>query len=159
MSTETKRCSKCGAEKGIDEFHRDVHCRYGRRSTCKVCHHASARQWEAANPQRKIFYSKRGRAKLAGIPFELRFEDINWPDVCPVLGMALDYSRGTKGGVQDNSPSFDRLNPKLGYVHGNVIIVSNLANRIKTDATPEQLMRVARFYAGFNIPQEEPSHD
>jgi hypothetical protein len=46
----------------------------------------------------------------------------------------------------DFSPSIDRIIPSLGYVRGNVVIVSMRANRIKTDATDAELRRVAKFY-------------
>jgi len=36
---ESKRCTQCGAEKGLDDFHRDrTSARDGRRSSCKSCH-------------------------------------------------------------------------------------------------------------------------
>ena len=44
------------------------------------------------------------------------------------------------------SPSFDRIYPKKGYVKGNIVIVSNKANRIKTDATVDEIRKVADFY-------------
>ncbi len=68
--------------------------------------------------------------------------------------MELDYSIGTKAVVQPNSPSFDRIIPTRGYTKGNVIIISNRANRIKSDATVEELERVASFYRQL-IPQED----
>ena len=40
----------------------------------------------------------------------------------------------------------DRIIPELGYVEGNLVIVSDLANRIKTNATPEQIIKVGEFY-------------
>jgi hypothetical protein len=40
----------------------------------------------------------------------------------------------------------DRLIPELGYVKGNIAVVSTRANTLKRDATPEELMKVARFY-------------
>ena len=45
-----------------------------------------------------------------------------------------------------SAPSLDRLIPKLGYVKGNIVIVSTRANTIKRDATPEELMKIAKFY-------------
>lgn len=36
-------------------------------------------------------------------------------------------------------PSLDKIIPKLGYVKGNVWVVSNKANRIKSNATIEEL--------------------
>ena len=54
------------------------------------------------------------------------------------------------GGDLKNSmiraPSLDRLIPELGYVKGNIAVVSTRANIIKRDATPEELMKVAKFY-------------
>ena len=40
----------------------------------------------------------------------------------------------------------DRLDPAKGYTQGNVLVVSHLANTIKSNATPAQLMQVALFY-------------
>jgi hypothetical protein len=36
--------------------------------------------------------------------------------------------------------------PHLGYVRGNVIVVSTRANRLKGDATLDELLRLAEFY-------------
>ena len=48
------------------------------------------------------------------------------------------------------SPSLDRIIPKKGYVEGNVIIVSDLANRIKADATLDEIKKVVEFYRKFS---------
>lgn len=47
----------------------------------------------------------------------------------------------------DHTPTLDRIIPKLGYVPGNVIIVSARANRIRNDATVDELYKVYKFYA------------
>lgn len=65
------------------------------------------------------------------------------PKYCPVLGMFLTVGEGKPGPA---SPTLDRIVPSKGYVRGNVIVVSMRANMIKTDATPAELRRVARFY-------------
>jgi len=49
----------------------------------------------------------------------------------------------------NHSPSIDRIIPHKGYVEGNVIIVSDLANRIKSDATLEEISNVIKFYKKF----------
>jgi len=43
------------------------------------------------------------------------------------------------------SPSLDRIDPKKGYVRGNIIVLSHLANTIKSHATPDELETVAAF--------------
>ena len=48
--------------------------------------------------------------------------------------------------VTDHSPTLDRIIPKLGYIKGNVQVVSALANRIMSDATVNQVMAVAKHY-------------
>lgn len=88
----------------------------------------------------------RARAAKAGVPFDIVRDDIIIPSHCPVLGIELVRRTGRKGGA-DCSPSLDRIVPTLGYVPGNIVVVSRRANRIKTDATTEELEAVADFYA------------
>jgi hypothetical protein len=84
------------------------------------------------------------RAKKRGVPFSITVDDIKIPDTCPALGFPLVIASGK---VAFNSATLDRIVPELGYVPGNVIVVSMLANQIKSSATPEQIMKVAQFYA------------
>lgn len=87
----------------------------------------------------------RNRAKTKGLPFDLTEDDIDIPVFCPVLGIKLE--RGVEGtGRSDASPSLDRIVPERGYVKGNVVVVSNRANRMKNDGSPEELRRLAHFY-------------
>ena len=83
-------------------------------------------------------------AKRQNVPFKITLQDLlPIPGVCPVLGIPLKHG---KTGGEDTSPSIDRLNPRLGYVPGNVFVMSLKANRIKNDATPEQLLKVYEWY-------------
>jgi hypothetical protein len=56
--------------------------------------------------------------------------------------MARSYGAG---GVTFNSPTLDRTIPDLGYVPGNIDIISQRANVIKNDATPEEVQMVADY--------------
>jgi hypothetical protein len=87
----------------------------------------------------------RRRAERRGLPFDLAEADFFIPAFCPVLGIPLQRLVGGKTG-NDNSPSLDRIDPAKGYVAGNVIVVSNRANRIRNDATVSELQQVAHFY-------------
>jgi len=43
---------------------------------------------------------------------------------------------GYKNGKSKNlSPSLDRIIPRKGYVYDNLVIVSDIVNRLKSDAT------------------------
>ena len=82
------------------------------------------------------------RAKRDGVPFALTkgwFEE-NTPERCPALGLLLCRGADTP---LDNSPSVDRLVPELGYIPENCRIISSKANRLKNNATPEELLAVA----------------
>lgn len=67
--------------------------------------------------------------------------------------MGIKLVTGT-GVLTDASPTLDRIIPRRGYVPGNVIVVSNLANRIKSSATARQIRRVATFYEMLSCPTE-----
>ncbi len=83
----------------------------------------------------------RARATKASIPFQLDCSDIEIPERCPVLGMKLNQP-----GCLDSQAHVDKIEPLKGYVKGNVIVISSLANRIKSNATPAQILQVAQFY-------------
>jgi hypothetical protein len=75
------------------------------------------------------------------VEFDLSPEDLlPLPEICPLLGIGLDYSTGSKGRKwHASSPSLDRLDNTKGYAPDNVWIISNRANTLKRDATLEEL--------------------
>ena len=91
----------------------------------------------------------RGRARRKGLPFDLSYTylDSIWPkdNLCPVFGFEMKFNRG-KQGAYYNSPTLDRIIPSKGYVEGNVIVISNKANCIKSDAEPKEMYKVADFF-------------
>lgn len=103
---------------------------------------AKRRHWRETNPEKVMLSMAKNRAKAIGVPFTITLEDICIPQTCPILGVPL--VRGLADGMQ-NSPSLDRIIPELGYVPGNICVISHRANRIKTDATPDELRRVADY--------------
>tara|TARA_R110000824_G_C14840502_1_gene638935 strand:+ start:56 stop:595 length:540 start_codon:yes stop_codon:yes gene_type:complete len=62
---------------------------------------------------------------------------------CPALG--IEFQIGSEGG-RATSPSVDRIDNSKGYIKGNVIWVSSLANMIMTSATPQQVLDVGKFF-------------
>lgn len=97
-----------------------------------------------ANPVAHMLTRARVRAKERGVPFDITKDDVVLPTKCPVFGKKLSIGDGAPHAW---SPELDRIVPSKGYVKGNVIVVSRKANRIKTDATPEDVQKVASFYA------------
>ena len=64
------------------------------------------------------------------------------PQRCPVFGKPF-VERGA--GFNPWSPSIDKIDPRKGYVKGNIQVVSMLANCMKRNATPKQLKQFARW--------------
>lgn len=77
---------------------------------------------------------------MSGLPFAITEHDIKIPKRCPALGIALKQGTGKRR--LDSSPTLDRVNPSLGYVPGNVIVISSLANAIKSSANHRQISKV-----------------
>jgi hypothetical protein len=49
------------------------------------------------------------------------------------------------GFPKDSSPSLDRIDSKQGYTYENCQIISNRANRIKSDASVDELELVVKY--------------
>lgn len=104
------------------------------------------RDWHRNNPARSYMLAARKRANSLGLPFNLEEQDIVFPEVCPILGIPICLER--KDGPRkrtDNTPSLDRKIPSQGYVKGNVFIISWRANRLKNDATLEELEAIVKY--------------
>lgn len=92
---------------------------------------------------KELIGAAKRRAKKAGLPFNITFEDIPIPPVCPVLGIPL---KRNKDKMRFDSATVDRIVPALGYVKGNVIVISLKANAIKNNGTPEEILKVGYFF-------------
>ena len=121
-----------------------------RFTVCIECEKARFYKRYRLNPVPQLIYNFKKRAKVQNVPFDLKPQDIkdklnSSGKICPVLGIKMQISKfGSKNA--DFAPSIDRIDPKKGYVKGNMIVVSMRANRIKTDALPEEIKKVAYFY-------------
>lgn len=93
---------------------------------------------------RRMVVEAKARAKARGIPFDISADDVTWNDVCPVLGIPITYQRNKGHGGDHNSPSLDKINNSLGYIKGNVRIISNRANKLKNDMTREEAELILR---------------
>lgn len=79
----------------------------------------------------------KNRSEEKNVPFNITIEDITFTEICPLLNIPLNW----KGGPRDkDTPSLDRIIPELGYVKGNVRIISNLANMMKSYASAQELL-------------------
>lgn len=99
-------------------------------------------RYRQAHPERTLLRGAKGRAIKRGIPFDIEEADIVIPANCPILGIPIFSAYGAGGGAA-NSPSIDRIIPDLGYVKGNIQIISHQANMMKSNANVEQLKRFA----------------
>jgi hypothetical protein len=70
------------------------------------------------------------------------------PDKCPVFDVPF-IDRGV--GFSNWAPSIDKIDPKQGYIRGNIQIISMLANCMKRNASPDQLKQFALWALGSEL--------
>ena len=104
---------------------------------------------------RNMVNSSKARAIKAGIPHSITFKDLlPIPNTCPVLGVPMVLSGEQNHGA---IASLDRLIPELGYVKGNVCVISRRANTLKSNATIEELELVLAYMKRHAAQQEQGS--
>lgn len=98
-------------------------------------------------PEIKTIYNRlKLSAKKRNIPFELTLTDLNnlsFPITCPILNIPLTFNRGQ---AQDNSYSIDRIDSSKGYTIDNIVVISLKANKLKNNATSNELKQIAEYY-------------
>lgn len=143
-------CKSCHREASREHYAQDI-----QDAQADAEHEAQAGRLMArvSKDYRRLWRSKaaawvsqvRKRARDGNAPFSLTADDVMdlWQnaETCPILGIPL-FS-GRDGVSCPNSPSIDRLKPELGYVLGNVAVISQLANTIKSVGTAEQHRAIA----------------
>ena len=123
------------------------------RSEVRVNRALRAKRWYKDNKERADHQEKarkktnwslytvirlKAKAKQKQLPFDLTEADIQQPQYCPVLGLELVYR--PNGYLRcPEMATIDRMDPKLGYVKGNVHTISSKANRLKNNATLEEM--------------------
>jgi hypothetical protein len=141
MSDQIKTCSQCARTLPETAF---VLNGGRRRSNCRDCQREKQQTAYAHKSEEwRLFDRARQRAKKKGVHFDLDVHDIKIPERCPVLGIKL--YRNKNGMPADHSPSLDRVLGQVGYTRDNIRVISNKANRIKNDATVEELEAVLNF--------------
>jgi hypothetical protein len=129
LVSESKReCTKCGS---IFE---------NKSKTVTLCRPCNSERVKEQSPEVRMYRRAKARAAKGGLDFNIDKEDIQIPTHCPVLGIPLVVHKGTSGG-KDDSPALDRVDNSKGYVKGNILVISHLANMMKSSANVEQLIK------------------
>ena len=100
------------------------------------------REYLKTNVEMSMWHSCKKRAKKGDLPFDLTIEDLEVPEKCPILGLELKAGNDSS---REISPSLDRIVPELGYVKGNIRVISLRANRLKSDASIEELEAILKY--------------
>lgn len=96
----------------------------------------------------------KNRAKSKNVPFDITPEYLVklWEDnegCCALTGQQFDLSSwGLKGQVNPQAPSVDRIKPKLGYVKGNVRLITYHMNIALSDFGIEEFENLINSYRG-----------
>jgi hypothetical protein len=137
---EKLSCCKCKKIKPLEDFSSNGNNGH-KKSWCKDCHNKRVQEKRKENPIKQMVQQAHRRATRFNLEFDLDENKLSIPKKCPYLGIALVTSTGSVG---PNSPSLDRIDPTKGYTMDNVIVCSHRANTIKNNATPRELIQIAK---------------
>lgn len=125
----------------------------------KAAYAAHQRKWRLLNPEKakeqdqrsyaktrqhnrvsRLLAGAKERAKQKGLEFNITHGDITIPEFCPVLPhIRLERGNGR------TRPELDRKDNSKGYVKGNVFVISGRANRLKADASIEEMRAILAY--------------
>ncbi len=93
------------------------------------------------NPALYLWKNTKQRAAEHGREFSISVADIKIPRLCRYLKLPLFFTIGKR---TDNMPTIDRIDSSLGYIKGNIEVISYKANTLKRDATLEDMVLMGR---------------
>jgi len=140
------RCKSCIKESRKTYEHSDARKAYAKEyeksEAGKKRNIKSQQKMHKKDPRKRMLRDARDRATHKSLPFNLTIDDILIPNKCPVFKISLSVSERI---ASPNSPSLDRMVPELGYVKGNVRVISYRANQVKNDGTADEHEAIARW--------------
>ena len=134
----------CQCSCGNPKLHPVLGSNLSRTKSCgclrqEILGQASITHGESGSLRHRMWLKAKCRAKKLQVPCDIDLEDVVIPNQCPVLKINLAKGNQTS---QDTSPSLDRIFPELGYVKGNIWVISHRANRIKNDSSLKELKQL-----------------
>lgn len=138
-----KLCGCCKQLKSLEDYHRNIKHSSGYERLCKSCRKVYSANRYKKNWFHQTYLLKKSWCKSKGIPFDLDREYLEsiWTDTCPITGRVF-----VKGNKQSpDCPSLDRKIPEKGYIKGNVCFISARMNRLKDNASVQELEAVIRY--------------
>ena len=151
------RCSKCNRYLSADCFCRNKSNKYkdGLNTYCKECQKEIETNYRKSLEEdtslefnlRHSFCSAKSRAKKLKIEFNLTLDYIKYlynvqNGLCAISGIPMSYKY--QDNTVDTRISVDKIDPKKGYIIGNVQLVCWAVNRMKQDMNLEQLLYFCR---------------
>lgn len=112
--------------------------------TVTLCNSCNSDRVKSNCPRKKMLARAKSRSMTKNFEFDISIDDIYIPDLCPILGLELKEYKGRSGG-SPGSPALDRIDNSKGYVKGNIMVISHLANQMKASASAEQLIKFAEW--------------
>lgn len=125
----------------VKEYHKIRDPIYYRENKEKII--LKNQEYSKNNYERRLFNSCKKRAKLNNLEFDLELSDIVIPEYCPYLKTKITNIVGEGHAATMYNASIDRIDNSKGYVKDNIEVISRLANRMKTNATKEELREFA----------------
>ena len=125
------RKGRCRTHKRFSDAEKTARSRLNNKDRLKL----GQDLYRKEHPLKYLYALAKRKAKDRGKEFSILLEDLgNVPSVCPLLKIAIDSY-----GNLDGRPSIDRIDSSKGYIPGNVWIISWKANRLKNNATIQDL--------------------
>ena len=99
------------------------------------------KKYRKSHPEQTALDLARQRSRKFGRVCSLTLKDLPLiPEHCPIFPwLKLTWHVGEGVGRKDDSPSLDRIDNTKGYEPGNVRWISWRANRLKADASKQEL--------------------
>ncbi len=144
-----KTCDECYPEynrqKAREHYKRSIET--GKVEDYRRAARERGKLYHELDPRKRMVTAAKQRAKKTGLPFNITANDLVIGETCPILGTYFTPNT-------EYCASLDRIVPELGYVVGNVQVISMKANAMKNSANDIELLCLAKWIYE-NVPQSD----